>query len=373
MPYPRTESSSGSRLKAWPILPRRGTLLSSFASLAVVAFALSCGGGSDGQGTSALTVRVDQAAAQTDPTFRAPVRFDVVFSRAVTDFGASDVTLSDSTTPGTLVASVSGSGAIYEVAVSGMTTSGTVAANIAAGRVHDASGEANAASTSTDGSVTYDPSVLLADITAVATATHVSPIHFSVLFSSPVHDFVASDATLSDSTAPGTLAATVTEGVPADGMTYDVAVSGMTGEGSVIVNLGAGVAHNDMGVGNSATSTGPANTVTYDTTPPTVTINQAVGQADPVDSLPIRFTVVFSDSVNGFAGSDVAISGTAGGTPTATVTEVAPNDGTTYTVAVTGLTSAGTVSVTIPAGSAHNAAGNANLASTSIDNTVSYF
>src|SRR3989442_1655387 len=49
--------------------------------------------------------------------------------------------------------------------------------------------------------------------------------------------------------------------------------------------------------GNTA-STSTDNTVTFnapDTTPPSVTINQAATQADPTSSAPINFTVVFSE------------------------------------------------------------------------------
>src|SRR5437667_261017 len=51
--------------------------------------------------------------------------------------------------------------------------------------------------------------------------------------------------------------------------------------------------------------------VTFDTTPPTVTINQAAGQGDPTSAAPITFTAVFSEPVSGFTGSGVTISGTA--------------------------------------------------------------
>ncbi|HVY35718.1 MAG TPA: polysaccharide deacetylase family protein, partial [Candidatus Paceibacterota bacterium] len=107
-----------------------------------------------------------------------------------------------------------------------------------------------------------------------------------------------------------------------------------------------------------------------DTTSPSVTINQkssAPAQADPTSSSPINFTVVFSESVSDFATGDVTLSGTAGAT-TATVT----GSGTTYNVAVSGMTSSGTVIATIAAGKAHDAAGNPNTVSTSTDNTVTY-
>src|SRR5207247_1040325 len=113
------------------------------------------------------------------------------------------------------------------------------------------------------------------------------------------------------------------------------------------------------------------NSVTFnaaDTTPPTVTINQAAGQADPTSAAPITFTAVFSEPVSGFTGSDVTISGTAGGTKTVTVS----GGPSTYTVAVSGMTTSGTVIATIPAGVASDAAGNATPPSTSPDNSVTF-
>jgi hypothetical protein len=64
--------------------------------------------------------------------------------------------------------------------------------------------------------------------------------------------------------------------------------------------------------------------------------------------------------------------GGAAGADTAEVSEIAPNDGTTYNVAVSGMTGWGTVIASIAAGVAHDAADNPNEASTSTDNTVTY-
>src|SRR5437867_1409588 len=60
-------------------------------------------------------------------------------------------------------------------------------------------------------------------------------------------------------------------------------------------------------------------TVSNDITRPTVTINQAAGQADPTSASPINFTAVFSEPVSGFTGTDVTIGGTAGRTKTVPV------------------------------------------------------
>ncbi|MBW3598154.1 MAG: hypothetical protein KY475_12900, partial [Planctomycetes bacterium] len=101
---------------------------------------------------------------------------------------------------------------------------------------------------------------------------------------------------------------------------------------------------------------------------PTVSINQAAGQVDPTSASPISFTVAFSEAVTGFTGSDVQFGGTAPGSLTAVVS----GSGTTYNVAVSGMTGGGTVTATVAAGAAVNADGNASLASSSSDNSVIY-
>lgn len=101
---------------------------------------------------------------------------------------------------------------------------------------------------------------------------------------------------------------------------------------------------------------------------PSVTINQAVGQADPTTASPINFTAVFSEAVTGFTNTDVVLSGTAGAT-----TVVVTGGPTTYNVAVSGMLVAGTVIANIPTAAANSTASSLpSLASTSTDNIVNY-
>jgi hypothetical protein len=229
---------------------------------------------------------------------------------------------------------------------------------------------------------TTGPSVTINQAATQADPTNTSPIHFTATFSEPVTGFTGTDLSFTGSTSAGTKTATVTEIAPNNGTTYDVsvAITGATPDGTVIASIPAGSnspssagAQDAAGNGNAA-STSSDNSVTYDTTKPSVTINQAGTQSDPTSASPINFTVVFSESVTGFAAADVSLSGSAGAT-TANVT----GSGTTYNVAVSGMTSDGTVIATIPAGSdspsasgAQDAAGNGNTASTSTDHTVTY-
>ena len=216
-----------------------------------------------------------------------------------------------------------------------------------------------------------NPTVTINKASGQDDPTVVSPVNFTVVFSEPVADFATGDVTLGGTA--GATTDTVTEIAPNNGTTYNVAVSGMTGSGTVIASIAAGVAHDGATNPNEA-STSSDNEVTYniDITYPTVTIDQASGQADPTGASPINFTVVFSEPVADFATGDVTLGGTAPGAITADVTEIAPNDGTTYNVAVSGMTDSGTVTASIAAGVAHDGAGNPNDASTSSDDTVAY-
>ena len=101
-----------------------------------------------------------------------------------------------------------------------------------------------------------------------------------------------------------------------------------------------------------------------------VTVATAAAQAPLTNADPVVFTAVFSDQVADFDASDVIASG-APGTFSYVVTPVG-TDGTTYDIAVSGMTGDGQVVVSIPADAAHNAGGNGNSASTALDAGVTY-
>jgi GH18 family chitinase len=225
-------------------------------------------GGGSPPDTTPPTVTINQAGGQADPTSSSPINFTVVFSETVTGFSSSDVTLAG-TAPGSVTATVTGSGATYNVAVSGMSGSGTVVAVIPAGAVTDGGGNPNSASASTDNIVTY-----------------------------------------------------------------------------------------------SAPATPPPGS--NDATRPSVTVNQASGQADPTGASPVHFTVVFSEPVTGFDASDVMLGGGTG------LVASVSGSGTTYDIAVSGMTASGTITASIPAGAVTDLAGNPNTASTSNDNVVRF-
>src|SRR5439155_25640591 len=146
----------------------------------------------------------------------------------------------------------------------------------------------------------------------------------------------------------------------------NVAVISMTPDGTLPACTAATLSQSAAGNLNTA-STSTDNSVTFDATRPAVTINQAAGQADPTNSSPINFTAVFSGPVSGFTGAGVTISGTAGGTKTVTVS----GGPSTYTVAVSGMTSHGAGMGSILTAGPVDAACDVNTSSTRTDNSVS--
>ncbi len=107
---------------------------------------------------------------------------------------------------------------------------------------------------------------------------------------------------------------------------------------------------------------------TYEFIPLTVTINQKNDQSDPSSSDSIYFDVLFSEDVTGFADDDLAITGTSG----ATTVDIS-GSGDSYVVAVSGMTQAGTVILSLPQSKVTgNTSSYANRESTSTDNTVTY-
>lgn len=217
----------------------------------------------------------------------------------------------------------------------------------------------------TDPTVTIDQAVAQPD-----PATTLAPVLFTADFDEPVTGFDGAGDVDVTFTGTGTPVATI---VAVDSEVYTVSVSGMTSGGVLTASIPSGAAQ-DAAANPSAASTSTDNTVTIaiddpDDVPPTVAIDQAVGQIDPATTLdPVMFTAVFDEDVTGFdAPADVDLAFTGSGTVAATIVPVDPQ---TYSVSVTGHTSGGILTATIPAGVAVDLAGNANAASTSTDNTV---
>jgi hypothetical protein len=312
-------------------------------------------------GASAAGPSVSLGYATTGGTEnRQPVHLRAQFSDPVEGFTGSDLHIWGSA-GGTIVAIVTGGPKDYDIAISGMTTEGGVYAQIPAGAAYNPADEPNSASNVFGGFYWWPgPLVSVTPAAGQASPTGKSPINFNVEFTDPVEGFTSQDVIISG-TAGGTKTATVTGGAK----TYNVAVVGMTTSGSVAIKLPTGAAYNPA---DEPSLESYVREVLWSPGGPAVTINQASGQTDPTGAAPIAFTVVFAAPVTGFTSGDVMISGTAGGTKTVTVT----GSGATYDVAVSGMTTSGTVIAAVPQDAAQDAIARPNSASISTDNVVTW-
>jgi hypothetical protein len=327
--------------------------------------------------TALLTVTVEQAAGQADPTGAAPVTFVVTFSKPVADFAAAAVDLSGGTAPGPLRAAVSGRGASYTVAVSGMTGGGTIVATVPAGAATDAAGNASQAAASADNSVTFAPTAVVVTgiVRADASPTNAASVRFNVTFSEPVTGVDAADFAL----APAGVTGAAIAGVSGSGASYVVTVGSVAGEGTLGLSLrdddsvrsvASGVALGGAGAGNGDVA---GQAYTFDRTAPAA----ALAPPQPVErgAAIYRFTVVYTDGVAVAGASlgdgDVRVSGPGGYSRLAALAGVSPaGDGgriaATYTVPAPGgawdVADNGRYRIALEAGQVRDTAGNSAAA-----------
>jgi hypothetical protein len=324
--------------------------------------------------------------ASSNPTNANSLVFRATFSEPVTgvdgaDFVVSSVPILPSTAPTTAIvtgasptpASMS---SIYDVTISGgdlSTFNGTVGLDLSATpSIIDSVGTPSpAGQPAIDETYSVDhvaPSIINFDrAVGQAASTGGTPIKFTVTFSEPIN---VSSFTGSDITGPAGGTWTITDS--GDHINFTLSAVAITTAG--ITTLQPSIQANKVidlaGNGNIAGTS--INSVVFDNSfPPTVTINQAVGQPDPTTTLPITFTVVFSEAIiaSTFPPSDITQNGTATGI-TWSITNSGDNQN--FILSATAVTGYGTLIPSIAANRVTDLVGNNNLASTSTDNTVNY-
>jgi len=173
-----------------------------------------------------------------------------------------------------------------------------------------------------------------------------------------------------DITLVGTGTGSVSSGpTPDTGNIWDVTVTGMTSGDTVTLEIDASMVKDLAGNDNLASSfTGVGVTYT-DITGPIATIDEKIGQADPTNTSPIYFTIVFNEAIaypSTFQKADIIPS-------KGTISTLAPAAGdNTYEISITGMVTDDIVTVTIAAGVLEDEAGNLNGASVYLDNSVTY-
>ncbi len=260
----------------------------------------------------------------------------------------------------------------YTVTISTGSGSGTLQLNLAdKGKIKDPAGRLLTGTGS--GGTTYDGLAVTIDKTAPtlpaasfivtsANPTNGTTATYQLTFSEAVTGVTLSDLALATGSLAGSTVAGVTSNAAGTVYTVTVNLGGTTGSSGtvqLVVNDTASPI-TDL-AGNLLAGTpisGP--TITIDRVQPKPTITVPASELPATATSPINFTVVFSASVTGFTAAGVSFSGsTAPGKLVAVVT----GSGTTYNIAVSGMTAAGNVVASILAGVAKDALGNLNIAS----------
>ncbi|MCR4415819.1 MAG: choice-of-anchor D domain-containing protein, partial [Thermoguttaceae bacterium] len=355
------------------------------------------------------SVTVDQAPGQADPTNASPVVFRVTFSEPVSGFDTSDLTLGGTAGATTTEITPVGSGnTTFDVSVSGMTQTGTVVLSVADGAAVDAVGNPSQAPTLVDNTVTFTQVQAVKPTPLTQTVGGNAPVSIDVNYTTePVNSsltglglrmhfnssllvFAALDDVLQNGLIgqqPPVDDVQDFDGDPSTDKYVLVSWADINGQwpgGSLPTRLftarftsGSPVEDTTTRVNFTASSAAagwefvptPAE-VGIDVTGPSVTVDQAPGQADPTSDSPVVFRVTFSEPVSGFDTSDLTLGGTAG----ATTTEITPvgSGNTTFDVSVSGMTQTGTVVLSVADGAAVDAVGNPSQAPTLVDNTVTF-
>ena len=272
----------------------------------------------------------------------------ITFSEAVSNFVGSEVSLSGS------AASITGWSAnsdntVYTATIT-PTASGTVTIGVAANVATDGANNQNTAATSKTVTVDVDrPSVSI----GVPAGTQTGAFDVTITFTEMVSGFTQSDVSLSGS------AASITGWRANSDNTVYTATITPTASGTVTIGVAANVATDAANNQNTAAT---LQAVSVDVDKPSVTIGVPSGtQTGAFDA-----TITFSETVSGFVGSDVSLTGSAAG-----ITVWRSNsDSTVYTATITP-TASGSVTIGVAANVATDAANNQNTAATSKSVTVS--
>jgi gliding motility-associated-like protein len=190
-------------------------------------------------------------------------------------------------------------------------------------------------------------------ITPVSTYSNAATIQFTVTFGSPITGLSAGNFSL---TTTGAISGASISSVSSGTNSYTVTVNTGNGDGTIGLNLA-----NTTGLTPDISTTLPfkGGTTTIDKTPPTITIGQpSVSLVDDDFTGFVTYSVTYADA--NFKTSTLAISNITlnlTGTANAGVHSVT-GSGTSYTVSVAVEPGAGTVGISIAAGTASDLAGN---------------
>ena len=282
-----------------------------------------------------------------------PVTYTVTYT------GADSITLApgnvilNASVGVTATVGVSNIGNTYTVTLSAITGTGTLGISLPANTASDLAGNpAAAAGPSTTFTVdNTPPSVSSVARVGAAGVTNAAQVQYTVTFSDPVN----LGATPFVVTPTGSLTGVSVTNVGGGPTAYTVTVGTGSGDGTIRLDVPAGTGVTDLAGNPLATAFTAGELFTIDRTAPAVTIGPP--SAALTAGGPVSFLVTYTDanlSPFTLAPGQVTLNPTGGATATVGVS----GTGNTRTVTLTGITGNGTLVISLPAGTATDAAGN---------------
>jgi hypothetical protein len=297
-------------------------------------------------GSAALEVYKDVTAPSvilattaTNPTALAVIPVTVSFSEAVAGLSPSSFNVMNAS-----IQNFAGSGASYTLELV-PASEGQVSISMPAGGARDAAGNLSTASFTL--ARLFDSRRPTATLTSNAPELTNAAIVVSLVFSENITGLTASGLDVTN----GTLSS-----ISGSGTAYSFTLT-PSGNGVVSVRVKDGAAQDGAGNTNVASS---VLSRTFDGTLPTATLASTAPSS--TNTSPIPVTVTFSEPVTGFGLSSVSVTNGKAASLS--------GSGSAYTFSVTPNTN-GTVSVSLLAGAAHDAAGNTSQASTALSRDFS--
>ncbi|TXN67259.1 tail fiber protein, partial [Methylobacterium sp. WL6] len=279
----------------------------------------------------------------TGPTNATTLTETVTFSEAVTGVTADDFTVTSSGTATAQVASVSGSGTTYTVALNQATGDGTVRLDLKASGTGITDTAGNPITGGLTGpQTTLDHTAPTATSTAAVTAANAASETYAVHFSEAVTGVGTNDFVLASTGGAGGNITAVT----GSGQDYTVTVSGISGAGSLALALADTPSVNDAATNALAANGLTSSTAhTIDRVAPNATAI-APSTASPTNATTLFETVTFSEAVTGVTADDFTVN--TSGTATAQIASVS-GSGTTYTVTLNQAAGDGTLRLDLKA------------------------
>ncbi|AWA29885.1 hypothetical protein HYN48_07230 [Flavobacterium magnum] len=286
----------------------------------------------------------------------ASVTYTITFNETANNVSADDfqLTVTGTGVTGVIGTPSSSSGTSMTIAVSNITGTGTLRLDLKSNtNITDATGNGfntngYVAAFTSGGVQTVDRDAPSLSITSSAAAsTNLNPIPITFTFSESVTGFDASDVVVTG----GSIGS-----VSGSGNLYTANLT-PSADGTVTVNVAAAKATDGAGNGNTAAA--QLSRVSDRTAPTITSMNYSVGS--PTNSSSFTLTINFSESVTGFATTDISMTN-------ASLSNLA-GSGSSYTVTVTP-TADGTITANIPANGVFDAALNGNTAASPASVTV---